>query len=132
MYGYYIYHTYLYINTVMDGSVILFVRYRNHFPVVQFQNQAHIQNSHDTGQVCKTIWGAAIFFISLSSPKAKPPPRVGCPWHPNFSFLSFTAAEGGSFPNGRWGRPKVALKAPFPRRAREFREHIYIYIFKGF
>ena len=33
---------YLYTNTVLDGfvilSVILFVRYRNHFSVVQFQN----------------------------------------------------------------------------------------------
>ena len=33
---------YLYYNTVLDVgmilSVILFVRYRNHFPVVQFQN----------------------------------------------------------------------------------------------
>ena len=36
----------LYTNTVLDGSVILFVRYRNHFPVVQFQNQAHIRNPH--------------------------------------------------------------------------------------
>ena len=54
--------------------MILFVRYRNHFPVVQFQNQAHIQNLHGTGQVSKTIWGAA---------------RA-----PNFIFI---AAEGGGF-----------------------------------
>ena len=37
---------YLYTNTLLDGSVTLSVtlsvRYRNHFPVVQFQNQAHI------------------------------------------------------------------------------------------
>ena len=56
-------YIYLYANTVLDGSVILsvilFVRYRNHFPVVQFQNQAHIRNPHDTGQVYKTIQGAA-------------------------------------------------------------------------
>ena len=58
---------YLYNNTVMDGSVIpwfclsvcLSVRYRNHFPVVRFQNQAHIWNPHETGHVFKTIWGAA-------------------------------------------------------------------------
>ena len=31
-------YMYLYTNTVLDGSVILFVRYRNHFPVVQFQS----------------------------------------------------------------------------------------------
>ena len=54
----------LYTNTVLDGtsvfdSVILSVRYRNHFPVVQFQNQAHIWNPHGTGPVFKTIWGAA-------------------------------------------------------------------------
>ena len=40
-------------------SVILSVRYRNHFPVVKFQNQAHIWNPHGTGHVFKTIWGAA-------------------------------------------------------------------------
>ena len=32
-------HSYnLYSNTVLGGFVRLFVRYRNHFPVVQFQN----------------------------------------------------------------------------------------------
>ena len=53
---------YLYYNTLLEGwvilSVCLSVRYRNHFPVVQFQNQAHILNPHGTGQVYKTIWGA--------------------------------------------------------------------------
>ena len=63
---------YLYTNTVLDvtsvcPSVILSVRYRNHFPVVQFQNQAHIWNPHGTGHVFKTIW-APQFFLSL--PKA--------------------------------------------------------------
>ena len=48
----------LYTNTVLDGSVILPVRYRNHFPVVRFQNQAHIWNPHGTGHIFKTIWGA--------------------------------------------------------------------------
>ena len=47
---------------VLDGCVILsvclFVRYRNHFPVVQFQNQAQIQNPHDPAEVFK-LWGAA-------------------------------------------------------------------------
>ena len=37
--------------------VCLFVRYRNHLTVVQFQNQAHIRNPHGTSKVCKTIWG---------------------------------------------------------------------------
>ena len=49
----------IYTNTVLRGSVILSVRYINHFPVVQFQNQAHIWNPHGTGHVFKTIWGAA-------------------------------------------------------------------------
>ena len=39
-------------------SVILSVRYRNHFPVVQFQNQAHIWNPYDPAEVFKTM-GAA-------------------------------------------------------------------------
>ena len=66
----------LYTNTVLDGSVTLSVRYRNPFPVVQFQNQAHIWSPHGTGHVFKTIWGAA--------------------GGPNFFFTSFTAAEGES------------------------------------
>ena len=49
----------LYTNTVLDDPVILsvnlFVRYRNHFPVVQFKNQAHIRNLHDPADVCKTM-----------------------------------------------------------------------------
>ena len=36
----------------------LSIRYRNHIPVVKFQNQAHIWNPHGTGQAFKTIWGA--------------------------------------------------------------------------
>ena len=34
-------------------SVILSVRYRNHFPVVQFQNQAHIWDPYDPAEVLK-------------------------------------------------------------------------------
>ena len=52
-------YKHLYTNTVLDGSVILsvilFTRYRNHFPVVQFQNQAHIRNPHSPGKFSKTI-----------------------------------------------------------------------------
>ena len=58
----------LYYNTVLDGSVTLFVLYRNHLLVVQFHSQAHIRNPHGMGQFFKTIWGASIFF--LSAPKA--------------------------------------------------------------
>ena len=39
-------------------SVCLSVRYRNHFAVVQFQNQAHIWNPYDPAEVFKTM-GAA-------------------------------------------------------------------------
>ena len=85
---------YLCTNTVLDGSVILpvclsvilLLSYRNHFPIVQFQNQAHIRNPHKTGQALKTIWGAKgapIFFFLL--PKAAfPPPRVGHTWRPKY------------------------------------------------
>ena len=70
-------------------SVILFVRYRNHFPVVQFQNQAHIRNPHGTGQVFKSIWdaeGSPIFFTFF----LPPPSQVGCPRRPKFIlFLIF-------------------------------------------
>ena len=66
----------------MALCLFLFVRYRNHFPVVQVQNQAHIRNPHGTDQVCKKLWGA-----------------VGAP-----IYFSFTAAEGGAYPNGRRGR----------------------------
>ena len=74
-------------------SVILSVRYRNHFPVVQFQNQAHIRNPHETGQVFKTIWGpgGTRYLGRRRRPKF-------------FYFLSsFTAAVGGVFPNGAEG-----------------------------
>ena len=59
--------------------MILFVRYIKHFPVVQFQNQAHIRNPHGTGQVFKTIWGAAgaPFFFNRHRGRRKP----------NFFFL---------------------------------------------
>ena len=45
----------------------LFIRYRNHFPGIKFQNQTHIRNPHGTGKVLKpfgaprappTIWAA--------------------------------------------------------------------------
>ena len=52
-------------NWMVRPSVILSVRYRNLFPVVQFQNQAHIWNPRGTGHIFKTIWGAdgaPIFF----------------------------------------------------------------------
>jgi len=48
------------------------------------------------------------FFYFLSPPKtayAKLTPRPGRPRHPKFYFNSFTAAEGGGFPNGCRRRP---------------------------
>ena len=76
------YIAYLYYNTVLVVSVILFVGYKNHLTVVQFKNQAHIWNPHGTGQVFKTILGT-----------------VGTP---NLFPHSFVAAEGGGFLNERW------------------------------
>ena len=56
----------LYTNTVLCGSVILSVRYRNHFPVVQFQNQAHIWNPQGAGHVFKTIRGENNHLITFT------------------------------------------------------------------
>ena len=53
-------------------SVILSVRYKNHFPVVQFQNQAHILNPHGTGHV----------FKPFGAPQA--PPEKGAEGGPNY------------------------------------------------
>ena len=82
----------------MDGSVILFVRYRNHFPVVQFQNQAHIRNPHGTGQVIKTIWGVAgtpnLFFYRCRRRRI-PPPQVGrAPMAPQIYIFFLFEWEG--------------------------------------
>ena len=108
----------LYSNTVLDGSVILsvsvilFVRYRNLFPVVRFQNQAHIRNPHGTGQVYKTIWGAAgtpIFYCFIAAKgSVSRRPEWGAPGAPNFLFYLLPP-------------PKLAVSkwAPLPRRARE-------------
>ena len=71
-------------------SVILSVRYRNHFPVVQFQNQAHIWNPRGTGNVFKTIWGAKgtpNFFLFLFFRRRrwrKLTPRPGRPRRPKY------------------------------------------------
>ena len=89
-------------------SVILFVRYRNHFPVVQFQNQAHFRNPHGTGQVFKTIWvtaGASFFFVATAPCGAPRAPQIIIIVIFSFLFLRF--------PNGS---PKVAL---LPWRVRE-------------
>ena len=104
-----IYYLCIITNTVLDGcvilSVILFVRYRNHFPVVQFQNQVHIRNPHGTGQVFKTIWDAEgtpiVFHFIDAEGGVSCRPRWGTPSAPFFFSFSF---------------PKVA---PLPRRAKE-------------
>ena len=86
----------LYTNTVLDGSVALSVRYRNHFPVVQFKNQTHIRNSHGMGQAFKIIWGAAC--------------------DPNFLFIT---AKGGVRRRPLWGAGGVpVLFSFFYRRQR--------------
>ena len=96
--------------------VRLSVRYRNHFPVFQFQNQAHIWNPRGTGHIFKTIWGAEvdpIFFLLFyrRRRRRKLTPRPGRLRRPNLflffsSRFSFTAAEGGGFSNGRRRHPK--------------------------
>ena len=121
--------TNLYTNTVLDGSVILFIRYRNHFPVVQFQNPAHIRNHHGTGQVFKIIWGAAgtpkkIFFYRRR-------PEWGAQGTPNIFFLLLPPPKAAVSQVGTGG----TLKAPLPQRAKEItpkagvsRVYIYMYI----
>ena len=71
-------------------SVILSVRYRNHFPVVQFQNQAHIWNPRGTGHIFKTLWGPR-----RPLKRAPEAPKIwGAQGAPIF-FPFFIAAEGG-------------------------------------
>ena len=99
-------------------SVILSVRYRNHFSVVQFQNQAHIWNPQGTGHVFKTIWGAAgarIAFFFRRQRRRKLTPRPGRPRRPNlFYFLCSTAAEGGGLLNRRRRRPNEGAEGTTP------------------
>jgi len=115
-------------------SMILSVRYRNHFPVVQFQNQAHIWNPRGTGHVFKTIWGAPNSFLLFyrRRRRRKLTPRPGPPGAPNmlmapqifyifFSYYSFTAAEGGGYLNGRHRHPNEGAQGTQRwRRGRHF------------
>ena len=78
-------------------SVILSVRYRNHFPVIQFQNQAHIRNPRGTGHIFKTIWGAP----GTPERGARDARKLGRRWHPNLFFFFFQGEPAeGSFPAG--------------------------------
>ena len=110
-------------------SVCLFVCYRNHFPVVQFQNQTHIQNPHGTGQVFKTIWvavGAPIyfyFFITATPSGVLSAPQI-------IIFIFFYRRHRRRFP--KW-EPKTAPETLLTRRAREVPpksgvSRVYIYI----
>ena len=101
-------------------SVILFVRYRNHFPVVQFQHQAHIRNPHGTGQVSKTLLGdpvTPIFFycrrrrrkLSWRPDRGAPgAPNMGRSWHPNFFYLG--SARTPSTPSLRFACNHLYLR----------------------
>ena len=99
--------------------MILSVRYRNHFPVVKFQNQTYIWNPHGTGHESETIWGAMgapNIFLFLAAEgggsrrlfRGTPgAPNMGHTWRPNFFFLSQMGvggakggAEGATPPNG--------------------------------
>ena len=77
----------------------LSVRYRNHFPVVRFQNQVHIWNPHGTGQV----------FKPFGAPKA---PRI-------FLFILSPPPKAAVAQMGAPGALTGAPKAPRTRRARE-------------
>ena len=85
----------MYIYNIIRYWVCLFVRFRNHLPVVQFQNLAHIRNPHGTTEVFKTISGAEgnSFFLTPSKPADSAAP-YGAPEAPQMFFLSysFTAA----------------------------------------
>ena len=64
--------------------MILSVRYKNHFPVVQFQNKAHIRNPHDPADVFEIMGAAGA-------------PQKGRRRDPKFIFIAtLTAAEGGA------------------------------------
>ena len=100
--------------------MILFVRYRSQFPVVQFQNQAYIRNPHETGQVFKIIWGA---------PGA--PPKRGAEGAPHFFFHCRPEWGARGAPNcffffyRRPRRPKGgAGGGEKSRRRRVFREYL--------
>ena len=103
----------LYTNMVLDGSVILFVRYRNHFTVVQFQNQAHIWNPHGTGQVFKTIWGAigAPIFFFIAAP-------CGAPLAPQILFIFIVSPPPKAAVAQRWRRRRRSSGGEGKSRAR--------------
>ena len=126
----------LYYNTVLDMSVILFVRYRNHFPVIQFQSQAHIWNPHGTGQVFKTIWSAAgtpIFFplFIIAAPSGAHPgvPIMGHPSHPKFliNIFFYRRPRRRFFPNKRPGRRSTGGRGK-SRQRRMFHEYLIKYL----
>ena len=80
----------------------LSVRYRNHFPVVQFQNQAHIRNPHDPAEVFKT----------MGSEGAR---NMGRRRQPNFLFYRRRRRRQ----MGAEGTLNAASRTPFPWRVRE-------------
>ena len=82
-------------------SVILFVRYRNYFPVVQFQNKAHIRNPHDPVEVSKTMGAAGAR-------------NMGRRGRPNFFFLFFLLPLLKAVANGRPRHPKCDAKGATP------------------
>ena len=105
-------------------SVILFVRYRNHFPVVQFQNQAHIRKHHGTGKVFKTIWVATsspkfLFIANKGGEHAAP---SGAP--PNFVILFLLPPPKPEVSQMRRRRCRSPGERGKSRRRRVFREYI--------
>ena len=131
-------------------SVILSVRYRNHFPIVQFQNQAHIWNPRGTGHVFKPFGapqaapergarGAPNFFplFYRRRRRRKLPLQVGCPGRSNF-FFSYChrrqwfpkgGAGGATHPEGE-GNPAVGgyFASMYINIKIVFKLNIYMYI----
>ena len=70
----------LYTNTVLVGSVCLFVRCRNHLPVVQFQNETHIRNPHGPAEVLRSFGALKVpqIFIFTAAEDGTPGALGGC------------------------------------------------------
>ena len=86
-------------------SVCLSVRYRNHFPVVQFQNQSYFWNPHDPAEVFITMgrhrhplketpmapesWGAPIFLYSFTAAEDAADDAAEVTASPEVEFILF-------------------------------------------
>ena len=101
--------------------MILFVRYRNHFPVVQFQNQAHIWNPYDPAVDFKTMGAVG---APLSVVRFQNQAHIWNPHGTGHVFKTIWGAKGAQ----RW---RLGRHAPGgrgkSRRRREFASLSYGY-----